>query len=66
MSEFSKVFPNDVLGIPPKQKIEFFIDLLIDTNPILIPTYQIAPAEFKDLKAQLKELLDKGFIRSSI
>ena len=35
-------------------------------NPILIPPYQIASAELKELKAQLKDLLDKGLIQPYI
>ena len=37
-----------------------------DTNPILIPPNKMAPAELKELKAQLKDLLHKAFIRPSI
>ena len=37
-----------------------------DTNPISIPPYRMAPTELKELKAQLKDLLRKGFIRPSI
>ena len=33
---------------------------------ILIPSYWMALAELKELKVQLKDLLDKGFIRLSI
>ncbi|WMV24573.1 hypothetical protein MTR67_017958 [Solanum verrucosum] len=47
-------------------EIDFGIDLLPDTQPISIPPYRIAPTELKELKEQLKDLLDKGFIRPSI
>ena len=66
MSEFPEVFPNDLPDIHPKWEIDFCIDLLPETNPILIPPYQMALAELKELKAQIKDLLDKGFIRPSI
>ena len=55
-----------IFSIPPKWEIDFGINLLPDTNPISIPPYRMAPAELKELKAQLKDLLDKGFIRPSI
>ena len=61
-----EVFPNDLPGIPPEGKINFGINLLPDTNPISFAPYRVAPAELKELKAQLKDLLDKGFIRPSI
>ena len=66
MSEFLEVFPNDLSGIPPEREINFGIDLLPDTNPISISPYRMAPSELKELKVQLKYLLDKGFIRPSI
>ena len=63
---FSEVFPEDLPGVPPKRKIDFGIDLLPDTQPISIPPYRMAPAELKELKEQLKDLLYKGVIRPSI
>ena len=46
--------------------MEFTIDLIPGTEPISIPPYRMAPAKLRELKAQLKELLSKGFIRPSI
>ena len=66
VTEFLEVFPNDLPVIPPEREIDFGIDLLSDKNPISIPPYQMSPVELKELKAQLKDLLDKGFIRPSI
>ena len=66
MSEFSEVFPNNLLGISPEREIDFGINLLQDTNSISIPPYRMSPNELKELKAQLKDLLDKGFIRPNI
>ncbi|WMV14127.1 hypothetical protein MTR67_007512, partial [Solanum verrucosum] len=36
-----------------------------DTHPISIPPYRMAPAELRELKAQIQELLEKGVIRLS-
>ena len=41
------------------------MDVLPDTQPISIPPYRMAPAELKELKEQLRDLLEKGFIRPS-
>ncbi|WMV30377.1 hypothetical protein MTR67_023762, partial [Solanum verrucosum] len=63
VNEFLDVFPNDLPGVPPEREIDFGIDLLPDTQPISIPPYRMAPAELKELKEQLRDLLEKGFIR---
>ena len=63
--EFLDVFLEDLLGIPIDREIEFSIDLLLGTSLILKAPYRMAPIELKELKEQLQELLDKGFIRSS-
>ncbi|XP_019258898.1 PREDICTED: uncharacterized protein LOC109237094 [Nicotiana attenuata] len=65
-NEFPEVFPEDLPGIPPDREIDFGIDLLPGTKPISIPPYRMAPVELKELKVQLKDLLDKGFIRPSV
>jgi hypothetical protein len=46
--------------------IEFCIDLTPGAAPISRASYRMAPAELKELKEQLQELLDKGFIRQSV
>uniref|UniRef100_A0A2C9W6D4 RNA-directed DNA polymerase n=1 Tax=Manihot esculenta TaxID=3983 RepID=A0A2C9W6D4_MANES len=61
--EFPDVFPDELPGLPPGRELEFEIELLPGTRPISIPPYRMAPAELKDLKEQLQELVDKGFIR---
>ena len=63
--EFPDVFPEKLPGLPPDREIEFCIDVVPGTDPISIPPYRMAPVELKELNEQLKELLDKGFIRPS-
>ena len=53
------------VSLPPRE-IDFCIDLDPDTKPILIPSYRMTPAELKEQKLQLKDLTDKGIIKSSI
>ena len=64
--DFLDVFPDDLLGLPPEREIDFPIDLVPGTTPISLPPYRMAPTELKELKAQLQELVDGGFIRPSI
>ena len=63
--EFPDVFPEELPGLPPKCDVEFTIDLEPGTAPISKAPYRMAPIEMKELKEQLEELLDKGFIRPS-
>ena len=65
VKEFPDVFPDDISGLPPDRAIEFVIELILGIEPISIPPCRMAPAELKVLKAQLEELLNKGFIRPS-
>ncbi|WMV29096.1 hypothetical protein MTR67_022481 [Solanum verrucosum] len=51
--------------MPPNRDIDFYIDLEPGTHPIFIPLYRMAPMELRELKAQIQELLHKGFIRPS-
>ena len=62
----AREFPDDIAGLPPDKEVEFTIDLISRIEPISIPLYRMAPAELRELKAQLEELLSKGFIRLSI
>ena len=66
VKEFPDVFPDDISGLPPDREVEFTIDLIPRTEPIFIPPYRMSPAKLRELKAQLEELLSKGFIRLSI
>ncbi|XP_070014694.1 uncharacterized protein [Nicotiana sylvestris] len=59
------VFRDELPCIPSERDIDFGIDLLPGTQPISIPLYRMAPAELKELKEQLKDLLEKGFIKHS-
>lgn len=64
--EFLDIFPEDLHGLRPNRELEFSIDLLPGTAPIYNSPYQVAPIKLKELKFQLQELIDKGFIRPSV
>jgi hypothetical protein len=63
--EFPDVFPDDLPGMPPDRDVEFAIELQPGTAPISKPAYRMPPKELAELKIQLQELLDKGYIRPS-
>ncbi|XP_058727417.1 uncharacterized protein LOC131598861 [Vicia villosa] len=60
------VFPEDVTSLPPKREVEFSIDLVPGTAPVSISLYRMSPAELRELKSQLEDLLAKLFIRPSV
>ena len=64
--EFPEVFPESLPRLPPKREIDFVIELLVGTTPQTKAPYRMAPAKLEEVKKQLQELLDKGFIRPSV
>ncbi|XP_040933542.1 uncharacterized protein [Gossypium hirsutum] len=64
--EFPDVFPEELPDLPPDREVEFAIEVYPGTAPISIPPYRMSPTELKELKVQLQDLLDRGFIRPSI
>ena len=64
--EFLDVFPEEIPGLPPIRDINFTIELVPGTAPISKAPYRMAPTELRELKAQLQDLLDKGFVRPSV
>jgi hypothetical protein len=63
--EFADVFPDELPGMPPDRDVEFVIELQPGTAPISKRSYRMPPKELAELKTQLQELLDKGYIRPS-
>ena len=66
VSEFPVFFRDDLLRVTPEREIYFDIDVNPDIHLISISPYIIAPTELKEIKEQLNDLLDKGFIRPSV
>jgi hypothetical protein len=63
--EFPDVFHEELPRMPPERAIEFKIELQPGIAPIAKAPYKISPLELIELKAQLQDLLDKGFIHPS-
>ncbi|GJZ95575.1 putative reverse transcriptase domain-containing protein [Tanacetum coccineum] len=63
--EILEVFSDDLSGLPPVREIEFRIDLIPGALPVVKSPYRLAPLEMIELSNQLKELQEKGFIRTS-
>jgi hypothetical protein len=62
VEEFPDVFPDDLSGMPPDRDIEFIIELLPGTAPLVKRPYRMGVNELEELKKQLKEFQEKGFI----
>ncbi|KAA3462586.1 DNA/RNA polymerases superfamily protein [Gossypium australe] len=61
--DFLDIFPDELPGFQLNQEVKFGIELILGTAPVSIAPYRIAPKELTELKVQLQELLDCGFIR---
>jgi hypothetical protein len=63
VQEFPDVFLEELPGMPPHRDIEFIIELLPGTPPILKRPYRMPMNELVELKKQIAELQANGFIR---
>ena len=59
------VFPDELPGLPPRRVVDFGIQFHPGTLSISMTPHRMAPVELQELRVQLQELLDKGFIRPS-
>ena len=66
IKEFLDVFPKELPGLPPEREVDLAIEVLHGTTSISRAPYRMTPIELKELKIQLHELLDKGFVRPSV
>nr|GFA21511.1 putative reverse transcriptase domain-containing protein [Tanacetum cinerariifolium] len=64
--EFSKVFPEDLPGLPPaRQSMAVLTSSSVWIGWRIRAPYRFAPAKIQELSTQLQELSDRGFIRPS-
>ena len=66
VKEFPDVFPEELPGIPLEREVDLSIEIVPRTAPMSRAPYRMAPIELKELKVQLQELLDKGFVQPSV
>ena len=65
VQDYPDVFPEELPGGPPDHDIEFIVELLTGTTPISKTPYRMPANELEELKKQIRELQDKGFVRPS-
>lgn len=60
------VFLEDLLRLPPSRELDFITDLILRNYHISNASYRMVPVKLVELKKQLLELLEKGFIKPSV
>ena len=66
IKEFPGVFLEELPGLSPEREVDLVIEVLLGIVPISRAPYRMAPNELRELKTQLQELLDKGFVRPNV
>ena len=59
-------FPRNYQVYHPEREVDLAIEFLLGTTPISRAPYRMVPTELKELKTQLQELLEKGFVQPSV
>ena len=62
VKDYPNVFPKESSGMPPDRDIEFLIELLPGTGPMSKRPYRMPANDLEEIKKQIKELLEKGYI----
>lgn len=66
VSDFPKVFPDDISDLLSECEVEFAIDLVHDTSPVSMDPYNMYDSELSELKKKLEDLLEKKFVHPSV
>jgi len=66
VKEFPDILPEEIPGLLPKRETDFEIELEPSARPISKPPYRMTPANLRELKVQLEDLLQKAYIRPSV
>ena len=60
------MFPTEIPELTPHREVHFSIVLVLGATPAFKAPYRMSTPELVELKLQLKEMLDKGYIRPSV
>ena len=63
IKEYPDVFPKELPSLPREREVDLFLPGM---TPISRAPYRMALIELKELKTQLQELLNKGFVQPSV
>ena len=64
LNEFKAIFPKDLpAGLPPQRQLEHRIELVPGAEPPHRAPYRMSPQGLDELKKQLREFTEKGYIQ---
>jgi hypothetical protein len=66
LREYRGLFPEEVSGLPPRREIDFSIELAPGAVPVSRTPYRMSIPKLVELKLQLKEMMEKGYIRPNV
>jgi hypothetical protein len=66
LREYRDVFLEEAPGLPPRRDIDFSIELAPGVVPVSRTPYRMNTPELVELKLQLKEMMDKGYIHPNM
>jgi hypothetical protein len=67
LNQYSDIFPKELpKELPPQRTVDHAIELVPGSEPASRSIYRLSFEETNELKRQLKDLMDKGFIRPSV
>lgn len=66
LQQFQDVFSTNILELSPHREEEFSIELVPRESPTSKAPYKMRTPELVKLKSQLKEIIEKGYIRPSV
>lgn len=66
LRQYQDVFLVEILELPPHREVDFSIELVRGGTPTLKESYMMSTPDLVQLKFQLKDILEKGYIRPSV
>ena len=67
LTEFADIFPKELpAGLPPQRQLDHRIELVPGAEPPHRAPYRMSPKGLDELKKQLRELTEKGYIQPSV
>jgi hypothetical protein len=66
LRKYKDVFLKEILGLPPQREIDFSMELMPGEIPMSIAPYKMSTPELVELKLQLKEIIERGYIWPSV